>query len=113
MASIAGCSSSATDIGTATVDGRTYSVEREGDMPASGVSTQLVIKPTDETMKPDTVMMWVGLATDTDKTAGVFDPNDGDYDVDLTCPNPLPAGSLIWFDITVAGQTSTGSIAIK
>ncbi|MFT3700582.1 MAG: hypothetical protein QM831_45985 [Kofleriaceae bacterium] len=111
----AGCASNATDIADATVAGHAYHIEREGAEPASGVSTQLVIKPMDESMKPDTVMMWVGLqdADPSTKVAGVFDPNDGDYDVDLTCPNPLPAGSMIWFDITLGGVTSTGSVAIK
>lgn len=109
------CSSSATDIADANVGGHEYHVSREGDEPAAGVSTQLVLKPMDANDKPDTVMMWVGLQ-DVDasaKVAGVYDPNDGDYDVDLTCPNPLPAGSMIWFDIVEGGVTSTGSVAIK
>lgn len=116
LALIAGACSSddATDIGDTTVNGQTIHVSREGPMPAAGVSTQLVFKATDGA-KPDSIMAWVGLA-DADaaaKVAAVYDPGDGDFDDDLTCPSPLPAGSLIWFQVTSNGTTSVGSIAIK
>ncbi len=114
MFAAAACGSNATDIGDVTVGTQSYHVEREGAEPAAGVSTQLVFKPNDG-VKPDSIYGWVGLADveDSAKVLAVYDPNDGDFDDDVTCPSPLPAGSLIYFDVTKDGVTNTGSIAIK
>jgi hypothetical protein len=112
-AGVAACGSNATDLGDVTVDGVSYHIAREGDEPAAGVSTQMVIKPNDGS-KPDSVAGWVGLATDTAMAVpAVYDPNDGDYDDDITVQSPLPAGSMFYFIVTKAGVASTGSIAIK
>jgi hypothetical protein len=113
---VAGCSSTpATDIGDATMaNGQVFHISREGDMPAAGVSTQLVVKPASGA-KPDSVMGWVGVADApaSAKVAATYDPNDGDFDDDITCPNPLPEGSKIYFDITEGSTTDTISVDIK
>jgi len=113
---VAGCTStSATDIGDATMaNGQVFHISREGDMPAAGVSTQLVLKPMSGA-KPDSVMGWVGAADApaSAKVAATYDPNDGDFDDDVTCPSPLPEGSKIYFDITEGSVTSTISVDIK
>ena len=83
-------------------------------MPAAGVMTNLVLKPISGGM-PDSVDGWVGLADEpaSGKTQSVLDSGDGDYDTELTCPDPLPAGSQIWFDLTTAGVVATMSVDIK
>ena len=108
------CGSSATDIGDVDEGTQRYHVAREGAEPAAGVSTQLVFKPNDG-VKADSIYGWVGLAdvAMSDKVLAVYDPNDGDFDADITCPSPLPAGSLIYFDVTMAGVTNTASMAIN
>ncbi|MEO8554188.1 MAG: hypothetical protein ABI678_29635 [Kofleriaceae bacterium] len=108
------CSTSATDIGDAQVNGQTIHVAREGDMPAAGVTTTIVFKATTGT-KPDAIKGWVGLAEveASAKVAAVYDANDGDFDDDITCPTPLPAGSKIWFDVTTGETTTTASVEIK
>jgi hypothetical protein len=111
----AGCSSTPqTDIADATVGPYTVHVFREGPMPAAGVSTDLVLKPLTGG-KPDSVEGWVGLADEpaSSKTQAVFDTGDGDFDTDLTCPDPMPAGAQIWFDLTTAGVVATMSVDIK
>jgi hypothetical protein len=110
-----GCKTPATDIGDVTVGSASYHISREGDAVAAGVSTDLVVKPAAGDTKPDSVVGWIGLAdaADSTKVTGTFDPNDGDFDNDLTCPSPLPAGSQFWFTVTVAGVPATGSIDYK
>jgi len=110
----AACSDSATDIGDMTVNGQTFHISREGPMPAAGVSTTLVFKPMGGS-KPDSIMGWVGLVNvdASQKVAAIYDSNDGDFDDDVTCPDPLPAGSKIWLEVTTAAVTTTGSIDIK
>lgn len=115
LALFGACSStSATDIGDVTVNGQTIHVAREGDMPAAGVSTQLVFKPMSGA-KPDSIVGWVGLAEAdaSTKVTAVYDSGDGDFDDDITCPTPLPAGSMIWFTVTSGATVTTASIAIK
>ena len=113
---VAGCTStSATDIGDATMaNGQVFHISREGDMPAAGVMTQLVVKPMSGA-KPDSVVGWVGVADApaSAKVAATYDSNDGDFDDDITCPSPLPEGSKIYFDITEGSVTSTISVDIK
>jgi hypothetical protein len=112
-AGIAACGSSATDIGDVTVDGVSYHIAREGAEPAAGVSTQMVIKPNDGS-KPDMVAGWVGLATDTAMAVTAkYDPNDGDFDDDITVQSPLPAGSMFYITVTKTGVATTGFIAFK
>ncbi len=115
VAALAACSSTPqTDIADGTVGPYTVHIFREGPMPAAGVMTDIVLKPTSGGM-PDSVDGWVGLADEpaSAKTTSVFDSNDGDYDTDLTCPNPMPAGAQIWFDVTTAGVVATMSVDIK
>jgi hypothetical protein len=115
LALFGACSSTeATDIGDVQVNGQTIHVAREGDMPAAGVSTQLVFKATTGA-KPDAVKGWVGLedAADSTKVAAVYDAGDGDFDDDITCPSPLPPGSKIWFTVTSGETVTTASVAIK
>jgi len=110
-----GCSGTAqTDIADTTVAGQTFHVFREGPMPAAGVMTTIVIKPLTGT-RPDVLEVWVGTAEteDAQKTTCIYDANDGDFDCDVTCANPLPAGSKIWFEITAGDIVSTGSVDIK
>jgi hypothetical protein len=112
-AGITACGSSATDIGDVTVDGVSYHIAREGAEPAAGVSTQMVIKPNDGS-KPDMVAGWVGLATDSAMAVPAkYDPNDGDFDDDITVQSPLPAGSMFYFVVTKTGVATTGMIAFK
>jgi hypothetical protein len=94
--------------------GQVFHVSREGDMPAAGVSTQLVVKAMSGT-KPDSVVGWVGTADApaSAKVAASYDPNDGDFDDDITCPSPMPEGAKIYFDITEGSVTSTISVDIK
>lgn len=58
---------------------------------------------------------WVGLADApaSAKVAAVYDPGDMDFDDDVTCPDPLPTGAKIFFDVTTGGTTATGSVDIK
>lgn len=109
---VAACGSDATTVGTVTAGGETFDVKREGDAPAAGSSTTMVIKP--EGAKPDSVDGWIGLMTDSAKKVdGVYDSGDGDYDMDITVQSPLPAGSKFFYEITIAGQVSAGSIDLK
>ena len=110
----AACSSGATDIGIATVNGQMFQVSREGPMPAAGVSTQLVFKAMDGA-KPDMIAAWVGLqnADPSLKVAATYDAGDGDFDDDVICPDPLPVGAKIWFQVTAMGTTTLGSVDIK
>lgn len=113
---VAGCaSSSATDIGDATMaNGQVFHISREGDMPAAGVATRLVLKPMGGE-KPDSARGWVGTtdAPASAKVLATYDPNDGDFDDDITCPSPLPEGAKIYFDVTEGSVTSTISVDIK
>ncbi|MEP6864249.1 MAG: hypothetical protein ABJE66_26755 [Deltaproteobacteria bacterium] len=95
-------------------NGQVFRISREGDMPAAGVSTQLVLKPMSGA-KPDSVLGWVGVADApaSAKVAAMYDSNDGDFDDPMTCPSPLPEGSKIYFDITEGSVTSTVSVDIK
>ena len=110
----AACGSSATDIGDITVGTTSYHISREGPEPAAGVATQMVIKPNDGS-KPDMIAGWVGLANAdaSTKVAAKYDPNDGDFDDDITCPSPMPVGSKFHVDITTAGVVLSGSIDFK
>jgi hypothetical protein len=110
---LAGCGTSATDIGDVTVGATSYHISREGAEPAAGVSTQMVIKPNDGS-KPDSVVGWVGVASDSGMAvAAKFDPNDGDFDDDITVQTPMPSGSMFFFTVTTAGVAATGSIELK
>jgi len=95
-------------------NGQVMHISREGDMPAAGVSTQLVLKPVSGA-KPDSVMGWVGTtdAPASAKVAATYDSNDGDFDDDITCPSPMPEGAKIYFDITEGSTTDTISVDIK
>jgi len=83
-------------------------------MPAAGVSTDLVLKPVSGT-KPDTVVAWVGTdeAEPSAKTTCDYDPNDGDFDCNVTCPDPMPAAAKIYFTVTEGDAVTTVSVDIK
>ncbi|MEO7733157.1 MAG: hypothetical protein ABIY55_19495 [Kofleriaceae bacterium] len=115
VALIAGCSSTEkTDIADATVNGQPFHIFREGPMPAAGVMTTLVIKPTTG-VKPDEIRVWVGAAEtpDAEKVVGEFDAGDGDFDFALTCPNPMPDSSMIYVEVTEGAVVTTTSVPIK
>ncbi len=108
---ISACSSSQS-LGTVAAGGTTYAVSIEGDDVAPGVSTDLVAKPTDGPI-PTQLVGWIGVSTaeGSTKTTCTYDSGDGDFDCNLTVPNPIPDGSQFWFEATGAnGQVSTGSI---
>jgi hypothetical protein len=110
-AALCGCAStSQTPIGDTTVGSYSLHIFREGPVCAAGVMTTLVIKAT-AGGKPSSVVGWVG-AEDASQgmVTGVYDANDGDFDLDLTCPDPLPTDAKFFF--TLDG-TDTGSIALK
>ena len=108
----AACSSSATTVGTVTAGGETFEIKREGDAPAAGSMTTMVIKP--DGAKPDSVDGWIGLETDDDLAVdAVYDSGDGDFDLDIDVQSPLPAGSKFFYEITIAGQVNAGSIDLK
>ena len=66
-------------------------------------------------LAPTSVTGWIGVmsAEGSVKKLASYDANDGDFDDDITCPNPLPVGSKFYFDVTTAGVTLTGSIDFK
>ncbi len=111
LLAIAACTKDHTDMGDVTVGQFTFDVFREGPACAAGVSTDIVVKPVSGGM-PDTIVGWVGLASGegSPMVQSVFDPGDGDFDTDLTCPNPMPAGAEFFF--TVDGN-ETGSIDLR
>ncbi|HEX7663899.1 MAG TPA: hypothetical protein VF407_05305 [Polyangiaceae bacterium] len=112
FASGCGSSKDTRDLGDVTVGANTVHVSIEGDGVTAGGVTQFVVKPT-AGPKPDGVTGWVGTAdaTGSEKKDGVYDPNDGDFDDDVTAPNPIPAGSMYYFTVTTAGVATTASIA--
>ena len=111
-----GCSSKddATVVGDVTAGTQTLHVEREGAEVAAGAKTRFVVKVT-AGAKPTSVTGWVGLenAEGSTKYKANYDDGDGDFDDDVTCPSPLPAGSRIWFDVMNGDSKVTTSIAIK
>jgi len=111
-----GCSSKddATVVGDVTVGTQTLHVEREGAEVAAGAKTRFVLKVTSGA-KPTSVTGWVGVESGEGSTKykANYDEGDGDFDDDVTCPTPLPAGSKIWFDVMNGDTKTTGSIAIK
>lgn len=115
FALIAGCSSTdKTDIADTTVNSQPFHIFREGPMPAAGVMTTIVIKPTSG-VKPDEIRVWIGAAEtpDAEKVVGDFDSGDGDFDFALTCPNPMPASSMIYLEVTEGAVVTTASVPIK
>lgn len=116
-ASLVGCGSDEphVDIGDVTVGTRTFHVFREGDPIAAGASTRLVLKST-AGGNPASITGWIGVesAEGSTKAQANFDAGDGDYDDNLTCPSPLPAGAKFWFTVVdESGQSLTGSIDYK
>ncbi|MEO8702753.1 MAG: hypothetical protein ABI867_22100 [Kofleriaceae bacterium] len=109
-----GCATDKTDIGDATVGAITFHIFREGPAATAGADTTLVLKST-AGGNPTSIVGWVGLETadDSTKVDAVFDSGDGDYDIDITCPDPLPAGSQFWFTVDDDGAVETGMIDLK
>ena len=116
IVSALGCGGSGeVQIGTGTAGIYTFDIGREGDPPGAGVATRFVLKPT-VGGNPAGITGWVGDATGAGsvKAAAVYDPNDGDFDDNVTCPSPLSADALFYFEVTgTDGTTSVGSIAMK
>jgi hypothetical protein len=114
VALCAGCADDKTDIGDTTVGAISFHVFREGPAAAAGVETTLVLKPITGGM-PTSITGWVGVASGegSTKVRAVFDSGDGDYDDDITCPSPMPAGAKFWFDVDNGGVVLTGSIDLK
>lgn len=113
--SATGCGSTAKDtrdLGDVTVGAYTVHLETEGAAVSPGAVTQFVVKPT-AGGKPTSVVGWVGVQTGegSTKAPGNYDANDGDYDIDVTAPNPIPTGSMFWFQLETNGHIDTGSIA--
>jgi len=111
-ATLCGCASKdQTDIGDTTVGPYTFHIFREGPACTAGVATDIVVKPT-AGGKPSSVVGWVGLATpgSSAQVTADYDSGDGDFDTNLTCPDPMPTGAKFFF--TVDG-TMTGSIDLK
>lgn len=112
-----GCSSSSdkTEIGDVAIGANTFHVFREGPAAGAGVMTTFVIKPTSGDI-PTAVAGWVGTSgdvPDSAQVAAVFDANDGDYDLDMTCPTPFDPASKLWFSVEHGDVDVTGSIALK
>jgi hypothetical protein len=110
-AALCGCASkSQTTIGDTTAGAYSVHIFREGPACTAGVMTTLVLKTTAGGM-PSSVVGWVGNEdAEASAVTAVYDPNDGDFDLDVTCPNPLPTDAKFYF--TLDG-TATGSIALK
>lgn len=108
---VAACGGSATPIGTATVAGYAFDISYEDAAPDPGADTNFVLKPASG--HPTTITGWVGSAgaPGSAKVAAVFDSGDGDYDLPYTIPDPLPPGSLFFFDVETDGSGAVGSIA--
>lgn len=111
-ATLCGCASKdKTDIGDTTVGPYSFHIFREGPACIAGVETDIVVKPT-AGGKPSSITGWVGLATadSSVKVTADYDSNDGDFDTNLTCPDPMPAGAKFFF---IVDGTMTGSIDLK
>ena len=113
MLVLAGCAKEHTDMGDVTVGQFTFDVFREGPACVAGVSTDIVVKPVSGGM-PQSIVGWVGVASGTGSTmvTSVFDSGDGDFDTDLTCPDPMPAGAQFFF-IVNDDDNDVGSIDLK
>ena len=62
---------------------------------------------------PTSVTGWVGTDTAAGSvmTPASYDAADGDYDVDLVSPSPIPAGSRFFFQTDTNGKKDLGSVA--
>lgn len=109
------CSSTpAVTVGTTQAGPYTFDVLREGDAPAAGVTTMMVLKATAGGM-PTSITGWIGVASGegSTKALAVYDAADGDYDDEVTAPTPLPAGAKYYFEVTTDDRKVTGSIDLK
>lgn len=110
------CSSStpAFTVGTTTAGPYTFDVLREGDAPAAGVTTTMVLKATAGGM-PTSITGWIGVASGegSTKVLAIYDAADGDFDDDVTVPTPMPAGAKYYFEVTTNSAVVTGSIDLK
>jgi hypothetical protein len=112
---VTACSSTpSVPMGTSTVATFTFDISREGDPAVAGNVPRFVFKPT-AGGNPTAITAWVGLASGegSEKALAVYDSADGDFDDDVTVPTPMPAGSLLFFDVAVGSVVTTGSIALK
>ena len=112
MIAITACSSEdKTDMGNVTLNANTFDVFREGPVCAAGVMTDIVVKPISGPM-PTSVVGWVGLASGDGSTmvTSEFDSGDGDFDTNVTCPDPMPVGAQFFFTID---DNATGSIDLR
>jgi hypothetical protein len=111
IAALAGCATDKTDIGDTTVGQYSFHVFREGPACTAGVDTTLVLKAT-AGGKPSSIVAWVGVASaeGSEKVTAVYDSGDSDFDIDMTCPDPMPAGAKFFF---LVDGSATGSIDLK
>ena len=113
--STAGCSSKSsdekTDLGVTTAGAYTARVYLEGSAIAAGKPSRIVMVVTGG--MPTGITGWIGTekGEGSTKKAAEFDAADGDFDIDLVSPSPLPAGSKFWVETDTAGKKDIGSIA--
>jgi hypothetical protein len=113
-ATLCACSSTdQTPIADTTVGQYSLHIFREGPACTAGAMTTFVVKPT-AGGTPTAIMSWVGAATDdtgddATKVAAIYDSTDGDFDIDYTCPTPVPAGAKLF--VMVDG--TVGSVDLK
>jgi hypothetical protein len=105
------CASSETQEGNVTIGTHTVAVTREGDLTA-GDTTNFACK-VDGGVQVDGVQAWYGLSSDTQRTACVYDSDDGDYDCDVSIAAPIPPGAALFIIVTTNGVPATGSIAVQ
>ncbi len=109
-----GCSSSSTtpktDLGIATAGAYTAHVYIEGAGVTAGAPSRMVMVVTGG--MPTAITGWIGTASGEGsvKKAAVFDSGDGDYDIDLVSPTPLPADAKFWFETDTSGKKDVGSL---
>ncbi|HEY4243946.1 MAG TPA: hypothetical protein VGM88_29230 [Kofleriaceae bacterium] len=102
------------ELGTVQMGGYTMKISREGDAPVAGAMTDFVVKPESGGM-PTSVKGWIGTSTRMDSAIvdGVYDPDDGDYDHDITVPSPLATDAMWVFEVDTNGTDATASIAFQ
>ena len=108
-----GCSSSTTpktDLGVTMAGPYSAHVYIEGTGVTAGVGSRMVIVIVGA--QPTAMTRWIGLDTaagSVKKTAD-FDKADGDWDIDLVTPSPIPAGSKFYFETDTDGKKDVGSL---
>jgi hypothetical protein len=105
-----GCGSNKTNEGTMQIGTFSVQVNEEGSF-NPGSTSHYAIK-VNGGQEVDSVQAWFGFAGDTTRVVGVFDPNDGDYDVDVEIPSPVPFGAQLFVTVTNGSESATGSFTV-